>query len=81
MLLPLLAMFYLTSACKRELPLVIDQSSPEYAECASAFYVGVAALEIGDFARAEQRLKRVTELAPQEPAGWANLGLLTTKGL
>ncbi|HSO76530.1 MAG TPA: FG-GAP-like repeat-containing protein [Blastocatellia bacterium] len=79
MLLPLLAMFYLTSACKRELPLVIDQSSPEYAECASAFYVGVAALEIGDFARAEQRLKRVTELAPQEPAGWANLGLLSLR--
>jgi Tfp pilus assembly protein PilF len=79
MLLLLLTLLYLTAACKSELPAVLDQSSPEFAECASAFYVGVAALQVGDFARAEQRLTRVTELAPQEPAGWANLGLLSLR--
>ncbi|MEK6302947.1 MAG: FG-GAP-like repeat-containing protein [Acidobacteriota bacterium] len=50
-----------------------------YDETARAFYVGVAALQVGDDARAADRLSRVTELVPQEPAAWANLGLLAVR--
>ncbi|MCI0488483.1 MAG: FG-GAP-like repeat-containing protein [Blastocatellia bacterium] len=53
-----------------------DPSSALYRDAVSAFYTGLAALEIGDDARAEEKLNRMTELVPQEPAGWANLGLL-----
>jgi Tfp pilus assembly protein PilF len=48
-----------------------------YHQTVSAFYVGMIALEVTDNTRARDRLTRVTsELAPQEPAGWADLGLL-----
>ncbi|HEY0074142.1 MAG TPA: FG-GAP-like repeat-containing protein [Abditibacteriaceae bacterium] len=49
--------------------------SPQYAEIVSAFYVGLGALESGE-KRAPEKFKRLTELAPAEPAGWANLGLV-----
>ena len=38
----------------------------------SAFYVGLAALQVGDDVHAESRLSQVTQLVPAEPAGWAN---------
>ena len=50
-----------------------------YDETVRAFYVGVAALQVGDDARAVDRLIKVTELVPQEPAAWANLGLLSVR--
>lgn len=50
-------------------------SSPQYKELVSAFYVGLGALESGE-GRAAAKFQRVTELAPDEPAGWANLALL-----
>ena len=53
----------------------VAPSSPQYAEIVSAFYVGLGALESGE-GRALEKFKRVTELAPNEAAGWANLGLL-----
>ena len=53
----------------------IAPDSPQYAEIVSAFYVGLGALESGE-GRALDKFKRVTELAPQEAAGWANMGLL-----
>src|SRR6266498_3635389 len=46
-----------------------------YDETVRAFYSGVAALQVGDDARAVDSLIKVTELVPQEPAAWANLGL------
>ncbi len=64
---------------------VTNASSPKYGELVAAFTVGVASLQAGDDAAAdvkstaETKLKRVTELAPQEPAAWANLGLLATR--
>ncbi|MBV9960417.1 MAG: VCBS repeat-containing protein [Acidobacteria bacterium] len=66
------------SACRRGAT-VPDKSSTEYRELVSTFYIGVAALQVGDDARAEQKLKRVTELAPTEPAGWADWGLLALR--
>ncbi len=53
----------------------ITPDSPQYAEIVSAFYVGLGALESGE-SRALEKFARVTELAPSEAAGWANLGLL-----
>ena len=53
----------------------ITPDSPQYAEIVSAYYVGLGALESGE-SRAPEKFKRVTELAPDEPAGWANLGLV-----
>ena len=68
----------LTAACRRgeKLP---AQSSQEYRDAVRAFYVGLAALQAGEEGRAEEGLTRVTQLAPGEPAAWANLGLLAIK--
>lgn len=41
----------------------------------SDFNVGVIALETGDNVRALEKMQSVTTSAPDEPAGWANLGL------
>ena len=53
-----------------------DKSSKEYVETVSAFYTGLAALQVGDDVTAEGKLAQVTQLAPGEPAGWANWGVL-----
>ena len=53
-----------------------DKSSKEYGETVSAFYTGLAALQVGDDVTAENKLAQVTQLAPGEPAGWANWGVL-----
>ncbi len=68
----------ITPACQggSNLP---DKSSKEYREYVSAFYVGLAALDVGDDVRAEERLKRATEVVPGEPAAWGNLGLLALR--
>src|SRR5262249_25955503 len=44
-----------------------------------SFYVGLAALQAGDDSRAETELVRVTQIAPGEPAAWADLGLLSLR--
>jgi tetratricopeptide (TPR) repeat protein len=45
----------------------------------SAFYVGLAALQVGDDVHADSRLSEVTRLVPPEPAGWANWGILALR--
>ncbi len=45
-------------------------------EAVRAFYVGLAALQVGDDVRAGKELTRATELAAAEPAAWLNLGIL-----
>jgi cytochrome c-type biogenesis protein CcmH/NrfG len=56
--------------------------SPKYAQAVSAFYSGVIAMNVGDeqlepnrLTLTEDRLLETTTLVPQEPAGWADLGL------
>jgi Flp pilus assembly protein TadD len=56
-----------------------DVSSKEYDHTVSAFYIGLAALQVGDDVQAESRLAEVTRLAPGEPAGWANWGVLALR--
>ncbi len=70
-----LVLFIAVSSCQRG-PNVPQPNSPEYLAAIRAFYVGLSALQVGDDVRAEARLKEATQLAPGEPAAWANLGLL-----
>ncbi len=44
-----------------------------------AFYVGLAALQVGDDVRADSTLEHATQLAEGEPAGWANWGVLALR--
>ena len=68
----------LLAACNSTSPLP-EKSSKEYREVVSAFYVGLAALQVGDDVHAESRLSQVTQLVPAEPAGWANWGILALR--
>jgi cytochrome c-type biogenesis protein CcmH/NrfG len=54
-------------------------SSPQYAEFVSAFYVGLSALQVGNDVRADASLQKATEIAPGEPAGWADWGILALR--
>jgi tetratricopeptide (TPR) repeat protein len=56
-----------------------DPSSPTYREAVAAFYTGLAAIQASADLIAEEHLLRVTRLVPQEPAAWANLGLLALR--
>ncbi|HET9218979.1 MAG TPA: FG-GAP-like repeat-containing protein, partial [Terriglobia bacterium] len=73
-----LAVMFASSACSgtRALP---DVGSKEYRDLVAAFYVGLASLQTGEDVRAQTRLTEATQLAPQEPASWANLGLLAAR--
>jgi Flp pilus assembly protein TadD len=50
-----------------------------YLDEVTAFYVGLAALQVGDDVRADSTLEQATKLAPGEPAGWANWGVLALR--
>jgi hypothetical protein len=45
----------------------------------TAFYVSLAAIQTGQDVLARRELDRLTQLAPNEAAAWANLGLLTLR--
>ena len=45
----------------------------------SAFFQGLAALQVGDDVRAESSLAQATRLAPGEPAAWVNWGVLALR--
>ena len=49
--------------------------SEPYEQVTRAFYHGLAAMEVGLLDDARQRFTRATQIVPQEPAAWANLGL------
>jgi len=55
------------------------KDSKEYAQVVSAFYIGLDALQVGDDIHAESELSKLTKLAPGEPAGWANWGVLALR--
>ena len=56
-----------------------NPGSEEYTSIVSAFYAGVSAMEVGEDLRANAKLILVTELAPEEPAAWANLALMAMR--
>jgi Tfp pilus assembly protein PilF len=55
------------------------KGSKAYAEVVSAFYIGLAALQVGDDVHAESKLSEVTRIVSGEPAGWANWGMLALR--
>ena len=63
------------NACRRG-DVLPDPSSKTYQDAVMAFHTGLAAIQAGVEGTAEDAMLRVTELVPQEPAAWANLGLL-----
>ena len=68
----------LCTCCAREAALP-DPASPQYADLVSAFYVGVAGLQTGADDPAKQSLTKATQLAPGEPASWADLAVLALR--
>jgi tetratricopeptide (TPR) repeat protein len=71
--------FILGSSGCRKAPSLPAPSSTEYKKVVAAFYVGLAALQVGDDARADTNFAAVTRLAATEPAGWANWGVLALR--
>jgi tetratricopeptide (TPR) repeat protein len=63
----------LTISCQNELP---TKNTKSYKEAISAFYVGLAATQVGNDQRAALEMNRAAELASAEPAIWNNLGVL-----
>ncbi len=68
----------LSNGChsKNSLP---PASSKTYVQYVSAFYTGLAALQVGDDVRAESSLTDATRIVPAEPAGWVNWGVLALR--
>ena len=54
---------------------LISSSSRAYEDVSRAFYHGYAALQVGLLDDAKTQFAKATEIAPREPASWANLGL------
>jgi Tfp pilus assembly protein PilF len=71
----LICLVALAASCQRQAG-TPALAPAEYDKVVRAFYTGLAALQVGDDVRAEQKLKEATALAPAEPAAWADLGLL-----
>src|SRR5215217_2996921 len=73
-----LLLLTLLGACRpaNNLP---TRSSPQYNELVRTFYIGLAALQVGHDVQADAKLQQFTQLAPSEPAGWANWGLLALR--
>jgi FG-GAP-like repeat/Tetratricopeptide repeat/ASPIC and UnbV len=73
-----LAILVFFGACRPNSTLP-GRSSPQYNELVRTFYIGLAALEVGHDLQADSKLAQFTQLAPAEPAGWANWGLLALR--
>lgn len=73
-----LFLFTLTAACgsHKGLP---EATSPEYANFVRAFYVGLAGLQTGADDPARQNLTQAAQIAPGEPASFANLAVLSLR--
>jgi Tfp pilus assembly protein PilF len=66
----------LAAGCHSNLP---NPESAQYAHFVQSFYVGLAAFQVGNDARADDSLQQSTQLAPGEPAAWADWGLLALR--
>src|SRR5436190_823745 len=64
----------------RSRPQLPAPGSPAYEEYAEAFQVGTAALDSDLLPMATEKLNLAIEKIPQEPAAWANRGLMHLRG-
>lgn len=69
----LIFLFAALAACRSNAP---EKSSANNTEAVKSFYIGLAAMQAADDSRAKDELNKTVNLAPGEPAGWANLGIL-----
>lgn len=79
LVLALVGLLCATSTGCHSAPKLPGKNSPAYANAVSAFYTGLAALQVGDDIHAENKLSELTRLVPGEPAGWANWGILALR--
>lgn len=75
----LLGGFVLLSGSCRSTGNLPATSSNAYADFVSTFYVGLAALQVGDDVRAETELAKATQIVPEEPSAWVNWGVLALR--
>lgn len=68
-----LLVLVVATACSRGGPRL---SAETYLEAVAAFHVSLAAMQTSQDVLAREKLERLIQLVPDEPAGWANLGLL-----
>ena len=66
-----------STSCRRDN--VPRKPSAAYNEAVKTFYVGLAALQVGDDIRADSKLSQLTQLVPDEPSGWGNWGVLALR--
>jgi Tfp pilus assembly protein PilF len=64
--------------CSRQASLPAADSKT-YRDFVSAFYVGLAGLQTGEDVRAKEKLNLASQLAPGEPATWADLALYSAR--
>ena len=62
------------SGCRPAPPTGLSEA--DHREAVTAFHTGLAAMQTSQDELARQSLDRLTAIAPDEAAGWANLGLL-----
>ena len=72
----LLVLVAISASCRSTRAPEAELSPAAYRETVTAFYTGLSAMQTTQEVLARQKFDRVVALAPQEPAGWANLGLL-----
>jgi hypothetical protein len=68
----LIAAFAIACSSERQ----VEVPPAVYREAVTAFYVGLSAMQTTQEVLAREKFDRVVAIVPQEPAGWANLGLL-----
>jgi tetratricopeptide (TPR) repeat protein len=74
----LVSVVVFSTSCARNAGLPQPGSS-KYGDLVRAFYVGLAGLQTGADEPAKEKLTLATQLAPREPASWADLGLLALR--
>jgi tetratricopeptide (TPR) repeat protein len=70
--LAVISLFPVACEHKSGLP---EAGSQAYREFCTAFYTGLAGLQSGEDVRAKEDLTKASQLAPGEPAVWANLSI------
>jgi Tfp pilus assembly protein PilF len=75
--LPLMAIIFLAGCHSSDR--LTDKNSKAYSDYLSTFYVGLAALQVGDDVRADASLGDATKLIPAEPVAWADWGILALR--
>src|SRR5215470_19174329 len=60
-------------------PQLPEKGTQAYNDAVSSFYIGLAALQVGHDIYAEDKLSQLTKMVPNEPAGWANWGVLALR--